>query len=203
MDNSRLTLRTAVTSLARWTAVAGLSALTASCGLQRSPAHTNGAAGTGPVSVVPQCRMADMNVRLDLHAAGVAAGTSYIPLDFTNLSSGTCRLSGFPVVTLATGGTGKQVGTAAVDARDETARITELRAGQAAHIWLRVASVASLPATTCRPVTAAGLRVTLPGQRQSVYLSHRLTVCAHRVPGTAVLTVEPFHPGRARPGTAQ
>lgn len=203
MDSSRPTLRAAFTSITCWTVIAGITALVASCSLQKSPAHNNGASGTSPASVVPQCQTADMKVRLDLHSAGVAAGTSYIPLDFTNLSAGSCRLSGFPAVTLATSGTGKQVGTAAVDARNETVQAMELRSGQTAHIWLRLASVANLPAATCRPVTAAGLRVTLPGQRRSVYLSHRLTVCAGRVPGTDILTIEPFHPGRAKPGTAQ
>ncbi len=196
-------------------AFAALAALAAACGLQRAPhsigfhpghgrdaANSPRALGT-PTAAVAPCLISQFKIRLDAGSAGVAAGTSYLPIDFTNAGSARCVLAGFPQVTIAAGSTGKQVGAAATVDRRLAPTAIVLAAGQAAHIWLRLADVADLPAAKCRPVTAAGLRVSLPGQQQATFIGHRLTICASQDNGTDVLTVEPFRPGTAQPGNAQ
>ena len=147
--------------------------------------------------------MAQMQVRLDTGSAGVAAGSSYLPLDFTNVGAASCTLAGFPQVSVAASSAGKQLGAAGTLDRGATAQLMVLSAGQSAHIWLRLVEVTNIPAAQCHPVAAAGLRVSLPGQQQGTFVAHAMTTCARSVAGTDVLTVEPFRPGAARPGTAQ
>jgi Protein of unknown function (DUF4232) len=106
-------------------------------------------------------------------------------------------------VTIAASSAGRQIGAAAVSDRSAAARGMVLAGGQTAHIWLRVADVVNLPRAQCRPVTAAGLRVALPGQSQATFIGHPLTTCARQVHGTDVLIVEPFRPGTARAGSAR
>lgn len=203
MESRRRTTRAAFVALLRWTVIVGVATLVASCGLQRSAVHGKGGQAGGSATGTAKCGPADLTITLDVRAAGVAAGNSYIPLDFTSHAPGACLLSGFPAVALATSGAGQRIGTAAVNAPGQSAQTMELKDGQTAHIWLRLVDVANLPAAACRPVTAAGLLVTLPGQRRPIFVSHPLVGCKDRVPGTDILTIEPFHPGRARPGTAQ
>lgn len=133
----------------------------------------------------------------------MAAGTSYLPVDFTNVSTVPCRLNGFPVVTLTSGKGGHQIGTAAIANHSTTSASLLLRARQTAHIWLRVTNVANLPASSCNPVTAAGLRITLPGTASPIFLGYPITACAKPVHGADALIVDPFQAGKAQRGTAQ
>ena len=198
--------------------ICAVAVLAAACGLQQTPhagrSHHPPATVTPPTSrtprtsrsphaVVTACTMSQIQVRLDTRSAGVAAGSSYIPLDFTNIGPATCTLAGFPQVSVATSSTGKQLGAAATLDRSAAAQQMVLSAGQSAHIWLRLVDVANIPAAQCDPVAAAGLRVSLPGQRPGTFVARSMTTCAKPVTGTDVLTVEPFRPGAARPGTAQ
>jgi hypothetical protein len=202
--------RTMIATVHRSVLICAIVALAAGCGLQKAPGSGgsgnagtsggSGGAGTAgggrqhhghgvvsqptsgsPTASVSACTITDVQVTVDTHAAGVAAGSSYLPLDFTNTSSASCRLAGFPAVMTASGKAG----------------------GQTAHIWLRVVEVANIPKAQCDPVAVAGLWVGLPGEQQTTYIGHQLTTCAKRVRGTEVLTVEPFRPGSARPGTAR
>jgi Protein of unknown function (DUF4232) len=207
--------------------VCAVAAAAAGCGLQKTPGSGGSGAGGGgagsgrqhqqngggaaklpttsgsPSASVTECTIGEVQVKVDAHAAGVAAGSSYLPLDFTNTSGASCQLAGFPAVTIASGRNGKQVGTAAAADTSAAAKIMVLSGGQTAHIWLRVTDVANIPKSQCKPVAAAGLRVGLPGAQQTTYIGQPITTCARTVRGTQVLTVEPFQPGAARPGTAQ
>ena len=200
--------------------ICAVALLAAACGLQKTP-HAGGSHGrhplatvTPPASGTPRtsrspraavttCTSAQIQVRLDTHSAGVAAGSSYLPLDFTNVGASSCTLAGFPQVSAAASSTGRQLGSAGTLDRGATEQLMVLSAGQSAHIWLRLVDVTNIPAAQCRPAAAAGLRVSLPGQQQGTFIAHPMTTCARPVTGTDVLTVEPFRPGAARPGTAQ
>lgn len=198
----------------RHCAALGLICLTAvACGMQRG--HQAGGRGTGGVSESPSpgssstqaaggpCTAAQLSVTLDLKSAGVAAGTSLIPLDFTNTSKVSCDLTGFAAVSFVTSSAGHQVGPAATVDRSLSPRNLRLVAGNTAHLWLRLVQAADLPASTCRPKAVAGLLVKLPGQATSIFVRHQFTTCAKRLHGTDILTVEPFQAGKARAGTAQ
>jgi len=169
---------------------AGIVVALAACG---APKHATGHSA---------CTLTDVRVRLDTHAAGVAAGTDFLPLDFTNVSGSRCDLAGFPVVTAVTGRTGRAVGAAAAIDRGLAATAVVLSAGGAAHIWLRLADVLNVPASRCRPATAPGLRVRLPGDAGSLFIRHPVMTCTKPVRGLDVLIVEPFRPGQAERGTA-
>jgi Protein of unknown function (DUF4232) len=216
-----------IANASRFLLVGVIACLVAACGLQKAPhsgGHADGAgqhgsggghaggsgrhasppARTGsPKPVAAACTIADITVRLDTGSAGVAAGTSYLPLDFTNDGSSSCLLAGFPEVTFADSESGRQIGAAATLDRSASAQTLTLAAGQTAHIWLRLVDVANLPTAKCRPVQAAGLRVGLPGQSRLTFVAHPLMACGRTVAGTDVLTVEPFRAGIAKPGTAQ
>jgi uncharacterized protein DUF4232 len=182
----------------------GLICLTAAaCGAQSG---RNQAAGGSPTATpVPGgvCTTNHLDVILDLKSAGVAAGTSLIPLDLTNVSAAKCRLTGYAYVSFATGKRRAPIGAAAIADRSLPSKALELGAGKTAHLWLRMVSATNLPTSQCKPTTATGLLLKLPGQTGTIFISHRFRTCAKSVQGTDILTVEPFQSGRARSGTAQ
>jgi Protein of unknown function (DUF4232) len=159
-------------------------------------------AGTRSSRAVAGCAAGSLRVTLDFHAAGVAAGTALFPLDFTNISRRSCHLTGYPAVSFATGTARRRIGTAAALDRSVRVRSVALAPGETAHAWLRVTDAQNYPASQCRPVTADGLRVDLPGQHSASFLSHAFPVCSAAMRGRAVLTVQPIQPGRARRGMA-
>jgi hypothetical protein len=162
------------------------------------------AAGTGNGNAaVTSCSASSLRVKLDLHAAGAAAGSSFVPLDFTNISHSACHLAGYPVVSFATGHSGHQVGTAAALDRTVKVRSVPLAPGATAHAWLQVIDAQNYPAKKCHPVTADGLRVNLPGQRGTSFVSHAFPACSATMHGSQILTIQPIQPGPARRGTAQ
>jgi Protein of unknown function (DUF4232) len=187
-----------ISALPLW-ALAGVICLTATACAAQKAQHTATSGQTGGGA----CTTAQVDVALDLASAGVAAGTSLIPLDFTNVSSASCRLAGFAYVSFVTSRSGGPVGAAAAADRALAARTLLLGAGKTAHLWLRIVEASDLPASQCRPRTVAGLQVRMPGQAGSSFIAHQFTTCAKRIRGTDILTVEPFQAGRARPGTAQ
>ncbi len=166
------------------------------------PSAQASTATASPAAQAVTCQLAAVRVTLDPGLAGIAAGTSYIPLDFTNISAAPCRIGGYPVVTLASR-SGKQLGAAAQDDHNLAAQNLTLAAGRAVHVWLHVADVMNLPAAQCQPMAAAGLMVALPGQQSAIFIGHALTTCHKQVNGIQLLTVEPFQPGLARQGTAR
>ena len=178
------------------------------CGLQgghngaTGATESPGSAG-GTQAAGGQCTAAQLKISLDLKSAGVAAGTSLIPLDFTNVSTALCKLTGFAYVSFVTSSSGHQVGPAATVDRGLSPQSLRLAAGASAHLWLRLVQAADLPSRTCAPKAVAGLLVKLPGQATSIFVAHEFTTCAKRVRGTDILTVEPFKAGLARAGTAQ
>jgi hypothetical protein len=198
----------------RCCAVAPVIAVTqAACGSMTATGTGTGTsagtrAGTGTsagtrAAAVPGCPASSLRVPLDLRAAGAAAGSSFLPLDFTNISRSTCHLAGYPQAAFATAASGQQVGTAAALDRSALARPVAPAPGASAHAWLQVTDALSFPARQCHPVMANGLRVTLPGQGADSYIMHALPACAAAMHGRQILTVQPIQPGLARPGTAQ
>jgi len=187
-----------------------IAVVAAGCGLQNGQhhqAHGGRHRHHHGTSTNVACAPSDIRVRLDTSSAGVAAGTSFVPLDFTNVSSGGCRLAGFPSVSLASGPHGTLIGAPAAPYVGATgsSRATSLvlPSSTVAHAWVHIADVANIPSPQCHPVRAAGFLVTLPGQATTAFVRYPVTTCAREVGGMQLLTVEPFYPGIAKPGTAQ
>jgi hypothetical protein len=187
-------------------AAGGAASSTAGAGGALSGAGAGSAGGDGSVAGSPSgsaaCAPAALRIRLDTAAAGVAAGTDYVPLEFTNTSSSACELTGYPAVALTSGVTGQQIGTEAAVDRSVKATPVLLQPGGVAHAWLGIADVANLPAKTCRPITAAGFRVVVPGSESASYLAHPVPACKEPARDGGILVVRPVQPGAARRGTA-
>jgi hypothetical protein len=165
----------------------------------RSPGAT--ASATASASLAP-CAATGLQVHLDTSAAGVAAGTYYVPLEFVNATRQACALSGYPAVALTSGMTGQQIGTEAAVDRAVPVTAVSLPPGGTAHAWLQVVSAANYPPGQCHPVTAAGLRVVVPGGQDASYLPHPVPACKAAIRGSGLMTVHPVQPGRARRGMA-
>jgi hypothetical protein len=165
-----------------------------------SPSASASASGSSPSATA--CAAAGLRVGLDTAAAGVAAGTYYVPLEFTNTTSHACELAGYPAVAFTSGATGQQIGAEAAVDREARASSVLLPPGATAHAWLQVVNAANYPASKCHPVTAAGLRVVVPGSESASYLPHPVPACKGIVAGSQILTVHPVQQGRARRGTA-
>jgi Protein of unknown function (DUF4232) len=159
------------------------------------------ASAAASASLAP-CAATGLQVHLDTSAAGVAAGTYYVPLDFVNATRQACALSGYPAVALTSGVTGQQIGTEAAVDRAVPVTAVSLPPGGTAHAWLQVVSAANYPPGQCHPVTAAGLRVVVPGGQSASYLPHPVSACKAAIRGSGLMTVHPVQPGRARRGMA-
>jgi hypothetical protein len=212
MQSTLLPGRPGIAALRQFAVIGLICLAAAACGTQNSGSGA-GSPGTqasgsgqptgGPAAADDACTAAQLDVTLDLRSAGVAAGTSLIPLDFTNVSVHNCRLAGYAFVSFAASRSGHQVGAASTADRAMSARTLLLKAGKTAHLWLKVVQATDLPAAQCKPESVAGIRLRLPGQTTAIFIEHRFRTCARRVHGTDLLTVEPFQSGRAHSGTAQ
>jgi hypothetical protein len=165
---------------------------------RQSPAAGGISPGAAPVA----CREPTLQVTLDTGAVGVAAGSSYVPLQFRNASALPCTLTGYPAVEFAAGPAGAAIGAPAVAERSVPAETTTLAPGGDAHAWLQVLDVASYPARQCKPVTAAGLRISFAGTATRLYLARAFVTCASAPPGGQILAVFPVQAGQAQRGTA-
>lgn len=170
-----------------------------------SPSPTAGppsqsAPATGALSV--RCPPSALTVRLDTSAAGVAAGSSVVPLQIRNVSGRECTLPTYPAIWFASGTSGPAIGAAAAQLQVSSARTLPIRPGRYAHAWLQISAVASYPASSCRPVTAHGLRISFAQATAAVYVAARLPTCSRTPQGASILAVYPVEPGLARRGTA-
>jgi uncharacterized protein DUF4232 len=137
----------------------------------QGPKAQHTAAGTRPSAPTGRCASSGLRISLGRGARLTTAVTRY-PLDFTNVSSAPCTLTGYPEVT-AYEGDKIPVGAAAGRDRSVAARRIVLAPGQTAHATLD----AAVPAARCGPVRVTGLRVVLPGQKGARYVRRALTAC--------------------------
>lgn len=200
--------RRGIAALRTCTLIGLMCIVATACGTQNSAAGKAGqpsGAGSGKqvAAAGAACSSAQLDITLDLKSAGVAAGTSVIPIDFTNVTRKSCQLAGFAFVSFANSMKGHKVGATSTADRAQTARTLDLAAGKTAHLWLKVVQATNLPTAKCKPRTVAGLRIKLSGEAAPIFISHKFRTCAKRILGTSILTVEPFQSGRARSGTAR
>ena len=171
----------------------------------KTPAAGGTAAATGPAASgtagLALCQPSSLQVTVNASQAGGAAGSTYLPVDFTNTSSSPCGLYGYPGMSFVTAGdgTGSQIGAAAQQNPSFGKVPVRLAAGGAAHAWLQVTEAGNYPSATCQPVTAHWLRVYAPGETRALYVSHAFDACSsHSAP---LLTVMPVRSGQGIQGT--
>jgi hypothetical protein len=155
---------------------------------------------TSPKPGLAACRTASLRITIDDSQAGGAAGSTYYPLNFTNISAAPCELYGYPGVSFVAvpAGTGAQIGVAAKRSSAFGKVTVRLAPGGMAHAWLQVTVAANYPASVCQPVTARWLRVYPPGETAAGYVGHTFNACSSV--STAVLTVLPVRAGQALAG---
>ena len=164
----------------------------AACGSAGDPA------GPGAVAA---CAPSWLKMTVDASAAGSAAGSTYYPIDFSNVSATRCRLDGYPAAWFGTAA-GQRIGAAAAWDSQARTRPVILPPGATAHSWLQVTDAANYPARKCHPVTARMLFVSAPGVAAARRIRHAFLTCARAIPGHDILRVQPVLPGPGNRGTA-
>jgi hypothetical protein len=171
---------------------------TATAGGTADAGTGSAASGTAGLAL---CQPSSLQVTVNAGQAGGAAGSTYLPVDFTNTSSSPCGLYGYPGMSFVTAGdgSGSQIGAAAQQNPSFGKVPVKLAAGAVAHAWLQVTEAANYPAATCQPVTAHWLRVYAPGETQALYVSHAFDACSSD--SAPLLTVMPVRSGQGIQGT--
>lgn len=141
------------------------------------------------------CPTSGLEVWLGVGGGGAAAGSTYYPLEFTNISNRRCRLFGFPGVSAVANG---QLGSPAQRNRAHPKQTVTLLPGATAHTVLQIANVGNFPASKCKPADARGIRVYPPGQFSATEIGYSFRACSAK--GPIFLSVEPIQPGLGVPG---
>lgn len=181
-----------------------------------SSAASSGGAGTGaapgsstptaapsflqssPVSTLAACSTSALSVSLATDQGTGAAGSTAVPINFTNTSGAACGLYGYPGVSFVTGPGGSQIGAPATRAPNVSSVSVTVAAHGTAHAWLQVAEAGNYPAATCHPVTANGLKVYPPGNTAAAYIGHSFPACS-----SAKVTILSVMPVRTGAGTRE
>jgi hypothetical protein len=143
-------------------------------------ASTSPTAGATTASSTPKCATSRLVVWLDTRGNG-AAGSVYYNLKFTNLSGRACTLLGYAGVSAINLG-GRQLGSAASRNNHTPTRLVRLASGGTVNAVLQITDARNFPSATCRPVTAAGLRVYPPNQTTSKVIPFPLGACSRAGP---------------------
>ena len=145
-------------------------------------------------SSTPACTTAGLAVWLGLGEGGGAAGSTYYPLEFTNVSGHACHLFGYPGVSARDG---HQLGSPA--GRSSAPEHTIVLAKSAtAHAFMQITDVANFSPSTCAPVTAGELNVYPPNQLSAKPIPFSFRACSKT--GPVFLSVQPVQPGVGIPG---
>jgi hypothetical protein len=172
-------------------AVAGLaisSAAYAATSSSAAPAAT----------AIPQCAAAfgkygNVSVWVPANQGNGTAGTTYYPLEFTNISGHACSLYGYPGVS-AISGTGQQLGSPAGWSSLSGAQRVVLAPGETAHTVLAIHDVGAYTERVCDPVDTVELRIYLPDQRLATYAAFSFEACSR--PGIVYMGIdEPIRAG--------
>ena len=196
----------AVRTLIAAAVLAGSAGLVAACGSSISSAASPGTtvtvtsgpsvAATAPPTSPPAppgpgpC--ATSALRASVAASqGAAAGSSFYPIEFTNISGASCTLYGYPGVSFVTGVGGSQIGIPATESPTSPRRLITLAPGQAGHAELQVVDAQNYPPADCGMVTAHWLRVYPPNQTAPLYASFTAQACTKPRAILAAQTVQP------------
>jgi hypothetical protein len=110
----------------------------------------------------PKCPASGLVIWAGEEPGGGAAGSVYYRVEFTNLTTTTCTVSGYPKVN-AVDLKGRRIGAFATQEKGKKARAVTLAPGRSASATLRIVDALNFPADKCKATTAAGLRVSVPG----------------------------------------
>lgn len=154
-------------------------------------AVTSASAHGATAAAAAKCTAANTQSWLGLGVGGGTLGSIYYPLEFSNVGTRACALSGYPGVS-GFGKNGGQVGPAASRNKQRHGTVT-LAPGATAHAILRVVDWGALCSTE---VVADGLKVYPPDETRSEPVPFSFGACARR----GVLIVGPVRAGVGIPG---
>jgi hypothetical protein len=205
--------------------VLAAAALTAACG----PVNGNPAAGSGsspsggaaaassaaasPASspaashgstVAAGCASSGLTARVDLAQGGGAAGSTYVPIDFTNTSASACTLEGYPGVSFVRTPSSGQLGNAATRNPAAAPATVTLAPGGVAHAVIQVAEAGNYSQSACTPVMAHWLKIFPPNQVTAIYARYDVQACSAKLPAKlgSQLAVYVVRPGAGKAGRA-
>ena len=153
------------------------------------------AASSTAVPHVANCATSQLMVWMGIPGNG-AAGSAYYDLEFSNTSTTTCQLYGFPGVS-ALNSSGTQLGSPA-GWESVTPSTVVLAPGATSHVVLQVVNVYNYPASTCQPAAATILQIYPPNQTAAVRLPFSFEACS--AAGMVYLHVRPVTAGVGIPG---
>ncbi|MFI1814767.1 DUF4232 domain-containing protein [Streptomyces sp. NPDC020422] len=159
-----------------------------------SPSSPTGPAApsspSSPTRSSRECTTGRLSVALT--SPDAAAGSVYATLVFTNKSTTTCTMTGYPGVSYVAKN-GVQSGNPAVREPATVATVT-LRPGERANVRLRDANgVSGYDPARCKLAPAEGLRIYPPDQTAALFVPWKTEHCAG--PTVHALTVGPVQPG--------
>ncbi len=168
----------------------------AGCG-QSSPQSvaTKPTAAASKIAMTAACSASDLAVWLGVGEGGAAAGSTYYPLELTNISNHRCRLFGFPGVSAVSD---HQLGSPAQRNRAHPTYHVSLLPGSTAHAVLQIVDVGNFPSSKCKPTEATGLRAYPPDQTAAAEIPFGFRACSAK--GPIFLSVQAVQPGVGIPG---
>ena len=206
----------AVRGLAAAAVLACSAALAAACGTAAAPAASptspvvtatptvsagTASPATSPTAAPTQagaaaCATSALKVTVPKGQGNAAAGSSYYPIQFANVSGASCTLYGYPGVSFVTAPGGGQIGPAATRNPAVARQLVTESPGQTAHAELQVINAENYPPADCGLVTAHWLKIYPPNQTGPAYVSFTAQACSKP---KQILSVQAVQPGPAGP----
>lgn len=160
----------------RWRLGASLSLLTMVLGTTVAVATSvSESAASQARGSVPACTGGQIVNWLNTAPDGYAGGVEY-QLQFTNVSSKECSLSGFATVT-GVKLSGTRIGVPAVK-NGSAAGVVDLKPGATAQAGFEIEDTGNWSKSTCKPVTADGVRVVAAGVMTSDIIPFPFSICS-------------------------
>ena len=135
-----------------------------------SPAASGAASGT------PACTTNDLKTTIGNYGGGTP-GSYYSIIDFTNTSSASCTLYGYPGVSLRNAEYA-QIGAAATRTAKPAPSLVTLAPGATGNASLRMTDPSVYPSSECDQVTSAYLMIYPPDQTESTELPLKEATCS-------------------------
>jgi hypothetical protein len=171
------------------------SASTPQSSEESASAAPSSGSGSGPStgsSSGDRCAASSLAGRIEAGSGG-AAGSVIVHLVLENTGSTTCTVQGWPGVSFVGGGTGKQIGAAAIAEKSSPHPTVTLAPGKTAVAPLKIVRAENYSAGDCSPKTPDGFRVYPPGSKQSLFVKDTdYQACASA--DASLLSVQAFVP---------
>jgi hypothetical protein len=163
-----------------------------------SPAASHGS------TVTTGCSSSALSAHVDLAQGGAAAGSTYVPIDFTNTSGSACTMDGYPGVSFVRSPSGSQLGNPASRNPAAAPAMVTLAPGGIAHAILQVAEAGNYSQSACTPVIAHWLKIFPPDQVSAIYARYDIQACSAKLPAKlgSQLDVYVVRPGAGKAGHA-